>query len=209
MIADELYSADARGSVQRWDRSFHLVSSWDAHDDMALSLASDQREEGICVLLSGGNDGLLRVSAAFACPIPLTNAERMFADLGPATDDDAQLDEPAAYLWLPRRALPCAQPLRRIPDHRRRRAPRGVPPGSDLPEAAARRHGRVYFSGAPGRCTALSDLRADDFLSHTSSSLAPQGGTRSSSASSKPTRLVLRLSSHDPSASCSTVTTTS
>ncbi|KAK4046917.1 hypothetical protein OIO90_006399 [Microbotryomycetes sp. JL221] len=74
---DFLYAGSGDGTVQRWDKAFNLVSSWTAHDGIALSscitpttssnmssVATTRRKSrvrGGTKLLTGGNDNIVRL----------------------------------------------------------------------------------------------------------------------------------------------------
>lgn len=66
VLGDDFYSGSANGNMQRWDKEFHLVSTWPAHG--ALVLTSATRTRNGRHLITGGSDAVIKVCLTFCRP---------------------------------------------------------------------------------------------------------------------------------------------
>lgn len=96
MMHSDLYTCSCNGQIQvcsipclaytrihhlqRWSSSFDCTESWSAHDGIVLSSIITQTQAGAFVLMSGANDGYIKVTLHIC--LRDMDAERYSPDMG-------------------------------------------------------------------------------------------------------------------------------
>lgn len=59
----DLWTGSANGIIQRWSNGFDCLGSWEGHKGIVLSTIITSSDDGGSYLVSGANDGFIKVSA--------------------------------------------------------------------------------------------------------------------------------------------------